>query len=221
MALVAQRRLVGQAVATALSSKGLMPVAVAWPRRGDLNGFLVSVARSQASVGVVLCDLSTPDVLRDVETIVGRGRIRWLVLTDSAPGPRWGTVLEAGAIAVLPTTTSTNGLALAVRETVRGGTPMPPSVRQRALEAWHDVAEEQRALVRSMERLTHREFEVLGDLYNGKSVRRIAAASGASEATVRTQVKSLRRKLGADSQLAAVAMYRRALSVFPRARGGS
>lgn len=205
-------------MATALVSKGLAPVPVAWPRRGDLNGFLTSVARSQASVGVVLCDLATPDVLHDVETIVARGRMRWLVLTDSAPGPRWGTLLEAGATAVLPTTTSTNGLAIAVREMVRGGTPMPPAVRQRALQAWREAAEEQRALVRSMERLTHREFEVLGDLYNGKSVRRIAAASGSSEATVRTQVKSLRRKLGVDSQLAAVALYRRALAVFPRAR---
>ncbi len=218
MALVAQRRLVGQAVATALASKRLVSVPVPWPRRGELQSFVVGVARSRASVGVVLCDLGTPDVLHDVETIVKHGRLRWLVLTDSAPDPRWGTVLEAGALAVLPTTTSTSGLALAVREALRGGTPMPPSVRDRAIQEWHDVAEEQRALVRDMERLTHREFQVLGQLYDGKSVSRIAATSGASVETVRTQVKSIRRKLGADSQLAAVAMYRRALAVFPRAR---
>ncbi|KRB79998.1 hypothetical protein ASE01_00355 [Nocardioides sp. Root190] len=218
MALIAERRLVGQAIAAALVSKGLFPVPVPWPRRGSTREFRQSVARSQAPVGVILCDLGTPDLLRDVERVVGHGPVRWLVLTDSGPGPRWGTVLEAGATGVLPTTISTLGLAVAVREVMQGRSPTPPAVRDQAIRAWLDVAEEQRDLVRRMERLTHREFEVLGELYDGSSVRRIATASGVSEATVRTQVKSLRRKLGVDSQLAAVAMYRKALVVFPRAR---
>lgn len=216
--LVAERRLVGQAIAAALEGKNLHPVLLPWPRRGNLREFRTSVARSQAAVGLILCDLSTPDMLRDVEEAVRRGPLRWLVLTDSDFGPRWGTVLEAGAAGVLPTTTSTTGLAVAIRDTLRGRSPTPPVVRERAIRAWLDVAEEQRSLVRSMEQLTHREFEVLGHLYDGEPVRRIAASSGVSEATVRTQVKSLRRKLGVDSQLAAVAMYRRALAVFPRAR---
>ncbi len=218
VALVAERRLVGQAIAAALRAKGLMPALFAWPRRGGMRDFRQGVARSQVSVGLILCDLETPDMLRDVEVVVGRGPVRWLVLTDSDPGPRWGTVLEAGAVGVLPTTTSTTGLAMAIRDTLAGRSPTPPQVRERALQEWRDVAEEQRALVRRMEKLTHREFEVLGSLYDGMSVRRIAAASGVAEATVRTQVKSLRRKLDVDSQLAAVAMYRRALAVFPRSR---
>lgn len=218
VALIAERRLVGQAIAAAMIGKGLHPVLIAWPRRGRMREFRQSVARSRTHVGIILCDLATPDLLRDVENVVGHGPIRWLVLTDSDAGPRWGTVLEAGAAGVLPTTTSTTGLAVAIRETARGRSPTPPAVREEAIRAWHDVADEQRDLVRRMERLTHREFEVLGSLYDGSSVRRIAAASGVSEATVRTQVKSLRRKLDVDSQLAAVAMYRRALEVFPRAR---
>lgn len=100
-----------------------------------------------------------------------------------------------------------------------GISPTPPRVRERALREWADVAEEQRSLVRRMEQLTHREYEILGELYDGVSVQRIALASGVAEGTVRSQVKSLRRKLGVDSQLAAVALYRRALEVFPRRRG--
>lgn len=217
VALVAERRLVGQAIAAALRGRHLDPVLVPWPTRGNQRTVRQSLARSGASVGVVLSDLGTPDLLHDVEVLVERSLIRWLVLTGSDPGPRWGSVLAAGATAVLPTTTNTAGLAQAIRETIAGSSPMPVEVRQRAIRAWEGFAEEQRALVRRMELLTHREYEVLGELYDGISVQRIAEASGVAEATVRSQVKSLRRKLGVDSQLAAVAMYRRALSVFPRA----
>ncbi|TNM36356.1 response regulator transcription factor [Nocardioides albidus] len=216
--LVAERRLVGQAIAAALRGRGLAPVLFDWPERGGRLSFRHGLARSGASVGVVLCDLRTPDLLHDVEVLVGRGPIRWLVLTDSDFGPRWGTVLGAGAAGVLPTTTTTDALAQAIRDTIAGGSPTPEVLRARALREWESVAEEQRDLVRRMERLTHREYEVLGSLYDGTSVRRIAEASGVAEATVRSQVKSLRRKLGVDSQLAAVAMYRRSLEVFPQAR---
>lgn len=216
VALVAERRLVGQAIAAALRARSLAPVLFEWPERGGRLSFRQALARSGASVGVILCDLRTPDRLRDVEVLVSRGSMRWLVLTDSEFGPRWGSVLGAGAVGVLPTTTNTAGLVQAITETFAGGSPTPAPVRRRALEAWESVAEEQRELVRRMELLTHREYEVLGALYDGRSVRRIAEASGVSEATVRSQVKSLRRKLDVDSQLAAVAMYRRSLEVFPR-----
>ncbi|MBU2694188.1 MULTISPECIES: helix-turn-helix transcriptional regulator [Pimelobacter] len=219
VALVAERRLVGQAIAAALKARGLVPVPIEWPRRGAMRTFRQSLHGSRASVGVILCDLETPDLLHDVEIILGREPIRWLVLTDSAPGPRWGTVLAAGATGVLPTSTSTAGLAVAIRQMLAGLSPTPPRVRERALREWADVAEEQRSLVRRMEQLTHREYEILGELYDGVSVQRIALASGVAEGTVRSQVKSLRRKLGVDSQLAAVALYRRALEVFPRRRG--
>jgi DNA-binding NarL/FixJ family response regulator len=218
IALVAERRLVGQAISAALQGRGLAPVLFEWPDRGGRPSFRQAIARSGASVGVILCDLRTPDLLHDVEVLVSRGPIRWLVLTDSDFGPRWGTVLAAGAAGVLPTTTTTAGLAQAIRDTLAGRSPTPDVLRERAIREWEGVADEQRTLVRRMELLTHREYEVLGSLYDGQSVQRIASASGVAEATVRSQVKSLRRKLGVDSQLAAVAMYRRALEVFPRSR---
>lgn len=217
--LVSERRLVGQAIAAALRTRVLMPVLFDWPHPPESRrSFTHRVVRSGAQIGVILCDLETPDVLHDVELLVGRVRIRWLVLTDSPPGPRWGTVLEAGAMGVLPTSTGTEGLSMAVRDLIAGRPPTPPDRRARLIQEWHDIAEEQRALVRRMELLTPREFQVLGLLYDGISVRRIAEASGVSESTVRTQVKALRRKLGVDSQLAAVATYRKALEVFPRRR---
>lgn len=218
MVLVAERRLVGQAIAAALRANHLTPILFDWPHRGAMRALRRGISRSRASVGVILCDLATPDLLHDVETLLGRDTIDWLVLTDSEPGPRWGTVLAAGAAGVLPTSTTTSNLAVAVRETMAGRSPTSPEVRAQAIQEWLDVEEEQRSLVRRMEQLTHREYEVLGQLYDGLAVQRIAETSGVATTTVRSQVKSVRRKLGVDSQLAAVAMYRRALDVFPRAR---
>ena len=51
-----------------------------------------------------------------------------------------------------------------------------------------------------------RESEVLGHLMKGRAVREIAGLSVVSEATVRTQVKSILAKLEVSSQLAAVGL---------------
>lgn len=71
-------------------------------------------------------------------------------------------------------------------------------------EEWSPAEEARLAL------LTQCEAEVLELLCDGITVRRIAALRGLTEATVRTQVRSILRKLGVDSQLAAVAIHRRA-----------
>lgn len=57
-------------------------------------------------------------------------------------------------------------------------------------------------------RLTPRETQVLADLTAGRSAKSIARASGLSEATVRTHIRSVLAKFGVNSQLAAVVMAR-------------
>jgi DNA-binding NarL/FixJ family response regulator len=61
-----------------------------------------------------------------------------------------------------------------------------------------------RDLRRKLESLTPRERSVLAHLMLGRPVREIAQVSFVSEATVRTQVKSILAKLEVTSQLAAV-----------------
>jgi DNA-binding NarL/FixJ family response regulator len=48
---------------------------------------------------------------------------------------------------------------------------------------------------------------VLSELHDGVGVRYIAQGSDVAEATVRTQVKAILRKLDVSSQIAAVAAY--------------
>ena len=56
------------------------------------------------------------------------------------------------------------------------------------------------------ESLSRRESEVLRLLMEGHSVAKIAESSFVSVGTVRTQVKAILRKLGVNSQAAAVAL---------------
>ena len=58
--------------------------------------------------------------------------------------------------------------------------------------------------------LTEREQVVLAELMEGHSAVEIANAAFVSISTVRSQIKAIRNKLGVNSQLAAVAMARRA-----------
>ncbi len=58
--------------------------------------------------------------------------------------------------------------------------------------------------------LTEREGHVLAELMDGHCAEEIANAGGVSISTVRSQIKSILQKLGVSSQLAAVALARRA-----------
>jgi len=139
--------------------------------------------------------------------------VRWLLLTNAPESPRWGAVLVRGITAVLPTSTGLDDLVVAVSAAAAGGSVMDETVRRRLVREWRLVEDEERRLVARMESLTARELNVLSLLYDGKSVRGIAELAGVSEATVRSQVKAVLRKLEVNSQLAAVAAYRRAKDV--------
>lgn len=78
--------------------------------------------------------------------------------------------------------------------------------RQQLIRRWR-TAETERTRTRSrVDTLSPRERTVLAMLYEGTTVRTIADRLDVSEATVRSQVKAVLRKLSVASQLAAVAV---------------
>jgi two-component system nitrate/nitrite response regulator NarL len=89
---------------------------------------------------------------------------------------------------------------------------MNAAVQHQHLRAFHssDGSSERTQARRLMESLSRREREILGHLMRGATVAEIAANGVVSEATVRTQVKSILIKLEVSSQLAAIAVARRA-----------
>jgi two-component system nitrate/nitrite response regulator NarL len=81
--------------------------------------------------------------------------------------------------------------------------------RDELVDAWHRILPE-RVLARTrLASLTTRERDVLRMLHLGRTVQQIAESHGVAPSTVRSQVRSVLRKLGVNSQLAAVAHYDR------------
>jgi DNA-binding NarL/FixJ family response regulator len=78
--------------------------------------------------------------------------------------------------------------------------------REDLLRTWHQQRSEMQELLGRLALLTARESQVLGRLMQGRTVHDIATLSVVSEATVRTQVKSILAKLEVSSQLAAVGL---------------
>ena len=93
-----------------------------------------------------------------------------------------------------------------VRRIVAGLPVMDREEREELLAEWAGSASSHQGVRERLDLLTVREREVLGHLMKGRAVREIAGLSVVSEATVRTQVKSILAKLEVSSQLAAVGM---------------
>jgi DNA-binding NarL/FixJ family response regulator len=82
--------------------------------------------------------------------------------------------------------------------------------RQELLAALRQQRAADRERLEVFERLTPREAKVLAALMDGKSAEQIATETYVSITTVRTHIRSTLSKLAVNSQLAAVALARRA-----------
>jgi DNA-binding NarL/FixJ family response regulator len=141
---------------------------------------------------------------------------RVVVMTGLADRMRIAAALEQGALAFRSKADGVEALVDAVRRVRRSPEPLDPRTRVALLEELRRDRARRSATLAPFRRLTDREQETLRALADGCSVREIADRWVVSEATVRTHVRSLLGKLGARSQLAAVAMALRAGWLEPR-----
>ncbi|MFC6286287.1 LuxR C-terminal-related transcriptional regulator [Nocardioides sp. GCM10027113] len=155
---------------------------------------------------IVLLDLDLGHLGDGVRLIapIARSGAHVVVVTASPEKGRWGECLRYGARKVLSKARPLNEIMATVRRLNQGLPVMDREEREDLLQAWHRERQHQQELRTRLQRLTNREREVLGHLTEGHTVRDIARISVVSEATVRTQVKSILAKLEVSSQLAAV-----------------
>jgi two-component system nitrate/nitrite response regulator NarL len=165
---------------------------------------LQTVLRLQPKIVLLDLDLGeTGNGARLVEPLTRAG-IAVVVVTGSTDRARWGECLRYGARTVLPKTTPLNSLLATIRLIGESRAVLDREERERLVVFYYAERGRIQGLRGRLEQLTAREREVLAHLMNGHPVREIARRSFVSEATVRTQVKSILAKLEVSSQLAAV-----------------
>ncbi|GGO68393.1 LuxR C-terminal-related transcriptional regulator [Nocardioides deserti] len=185
---------------------------------------VVPIPREPASVGHILSQVLKlrPDVLvinADLgPTCSGaaliapmtRAGAAVVVLTDTLDEARAGECVLKGARVVLPKSESLAVVVSTIRRIVAGECVLDRAERRRLVEAYQRRESHEHGLRDRLERLSPQEAEVLRHLIAGRTTREVAQVRVVSEATVRTQVKAVLAKLEVSSQLAAVALARRA-----------
>lgn len=167
---------------------------------------LTTVCRNSPDVVVLDLDLGAfGDGARLIPSLVQSGAAVVVVTADEDQA-RWGECMRYGARKVLSKSAPLNEIVATLRRLGDGLTVLQPLEREELLQRWHENRVQEQALRARFNRLTVRESEVLGHLTHGRTVRDIATLSVVSEATVRTQVKSILSKLCVTSQIAAVAV---------------
>jgi two-component system nitrate/nitrite response regulator NarL len=199
--------LFAESLELALSLEGYDVRRLELPEEGGSMATLRSLAL-RANPRTVILDLDLGRFGDGVNLIspLAHAHVNVVVVTASQELGRWGECMRLGARKVL---TKSGALQQALSTVRRLHQGLPVTTREELeslLDAWSHQSRVDDDIRRRLDRLTPRERQVLEALIEGRTVRAISQDSVVSEATVRTQVKSILNKLEVSSQLAAVGM---------------
>lgn len=139
-------------------------------------------------------------------TPLAREGVDVVVVTGSPDRARWGEALRHGARTVVPKSRTLQEVLATVRRINAGLPVMDVRQREELMRYWYHQRAAVTDVLERLDLLTARESQILGLLMQGQTVHDIAIGSVVSEATVRTQVKSILGKLHVSSQIAAVGL---------------
>jgi DNA-binding NarL/FixJ family response regulator len=144
---------------------------------------------------ITLMDIQMP-VVDGIEAITQIRRhfpdARIIVLTTYGGDARIGKALKAGASGYLLKSLLRKELVETIRVVHAGQRRLPPEIAAEVAEHYADVA------------LTERETDILRQVATGKANRMVADSLHKSEATVKTHMRSILSKLGANDRTHAV-----------------
>lgn len=207
--VVSPRLLVAQAVVAALSSVGSDVELHAW-ESVVIDALTEADPGSTRYVVVVLDEPDGADAVDRISMLVRAGDVRVALVVPEPAATWWMPLLDEPAVDVVTTASSLDGLADVVTRFAAGDRLLPPETRRELREGWAETLDNHRQVVALVQTLTPQQLRVLELLGDGHRVREIARLMGVADGTVRSHVRTLRAKLGAKSQIEAVAMLRRA-----------
>jgi DNA-binding NarL/FixJ family response regulator len=158
---------------------------------------------------VVLMDVRMPDVdgIEATERIVASGSAaRIVILTTYDADEYVFAALRAGASGFVLKDVRPSELVEGIRIVARGDALLAPSVTRRLLDRFAGTLPETAAAPPDLGELTDRELEVLRFVALALSNAEIAARLVLTEATVKTHVSSVLRKLGLRDRVQAVVL---------------
>lgn len=200
--VVDHRLLLADALKLALVAHGFRHVVVV----DDLDHEAIVVAAERFKPDVVLLDVDLGGCRSALPLVAPLARLGAgvIAITDGMDLTALGAALEAGAVGLI-TTSDGPGLLIEIINSIASGRPaVSSSSRHDLLLA---LASERRQLA-PLERLSQCERQVLALLSDGMTAQQIAAYRFVSLTTVRSQIRSVLRKLEVSSQVAAVALAR-------------
>ena len=206
VALVEDHLLLAQSLCFALDAEGFDPVIVRIPPEvTHASALLDPVLDTGAAVTLLDLDLGHAGQALPLIGPLAAAGVCVCVVTGAADPTQWGECLANGAKAVLPKAAALEEIVNTVRETLAGRQVITETQRYELVQRWYRHQSGLQGARARLDRLSPREAQVLAALAEGRRVRQIAAEAFVSEATVRSQVKSILAKLGVSSQIAAVA----------------
>ncbi len=207
--------LVADAVRVSLASRGHEVAVVRWPggARRVPKQRRPPPPVDRAAVGLLLAELDRWTQVQAATSVVEGIRVPWVALTASPRGPAWGALLVAGVEIILPSDSGLADVSDRLLAVARREAATPPDERAELETAWRETIARHQDVIEQIGLLSPREREVLDLMYEGSSVAVIAERFKVSQATVRSQVKVVLRKLDVNTQLAAVAALDDALGL--------
>jgi len=203
--LVAGSDLLAGAVASALEAYGFATRHIV-PREAEIERGI------EWRPNLVIIDVRSLDVISG-SALIGRFRrvgLHVCVIDAVDDGDRLKALMGAGTSALIDGSEPFDQLFRTINRLLRTGS-LPQTARSSsALALTHAAERLQDPRLQRFASLTKREQVVLAELMEGHCAEEIANAAFLSISTVRSQIKAILQKLGVNSQLAAVALARRA-----------
>ena len=198
--------LVAQAVAAGLRSVGTLAEARSWEAAVGERDPFDRDPRLPTRLVAVLEGVESREVVEQVDRIVQGGAAHVMVVTSEPVPVLWGELLESDGFDVVTSAASVAELAELVERFASGRSSMDAEGRSALRDAWRLADGRRQRLAALLATLSPQQRRVLDLLASGRRVDEVGEVIGVARGTVRSHVKAMRAKLGARTQLEAVAM---------------
>ncbi len=204
--IIEDHTLLAESLDLALSMEGYDVRRLALPETGSLATIRSMATRANPRIVLLDLDLGKFGDATALIAPLAQAGANVVVVTASSELNRWGGCMRAGARKVLSKDQPLQEILGTVRRLHQGLSVTTPEEIETLMGHWRRERDATEEVRRRLDQLTPREREILGCLMDGLTVREISQRWVVSEATVRTQVKSILAKLEVSSQLAAVGL---------------